>query len=123
MFQNSLRHVQECGISFLHVFPYSSRTGTPAAKMPQVPVEVRRERAGRLREMGDLQRQLFFQSQQGKIQQILVEKTESDYATGHSQHFAPVRLSTPAKIGSIVQAVVTGWQSTYLLADIQGSVV
>ena len=122
MFQNSLRHVQECGISFLHVFPYSSRTGTPAAKMPQVPVEVRRERAGRLREMGDLQRQLFFQSQQGKIQQILVEKTESDYATGHSQHFAPVRLSMPAKIGSIVQATATGWQPTNLLADIQGHV-
>lgn len=119
MFQNSLRHVQECGISFLHVFPYSSRTGTPAAKMPQLPMEVRRERASLLRQMGDRQRHLFFKEQQGKTQRVLVEKREEGYALGHSQHFAPVRLSGEAKIGQIVQAIATAWQPTFLLADMQ----
>src|SRR5204863_9889247 len=53
MFANSLALVEECGLTYLHVFPYSEREGTPAAKMPPVPVPVRRERAARLRAAGD----------------------------------------------------------------------
>ena len=52
MFQATLDLVDEAGLTFLHVFPYSPRPGTPAARMPQVPLEVRKERAARLRDHG-----------------------------------------------------------------------
>src|SRR5690606_27491309 len=53
MFQRSLDLVEECGLTFLHVFPFSPRTGTPAARMPQLASEIRRDRALRLRQKGE----------------------------------------------------------------------
>ena len=58
-FENTLKLVDEAGLSKLHVFPYSERAGTPAALMPQVPVEIRRERAKRLREKGEAAERKF----------------------------------------------------------------
>lgn len=117
MFQNSLRHVQDCHISFVHVFPYSPRAGTPAAKMPQLPVEIRRERANLLRQLGDRQRQNFFARQLGKIQKVLIEKQAEDYSIGHSQHFASVRVPQAIEPGHIVQMVATAFQGDYIIAD------
>ena len=117
MFQNSLRHVQDCHISFVHVFPYSPRAGTPAAKMPQLPVEIRRERANLLRQLGDRQRQNFFARQLGKIQKVLIEKQAEDYSIGHSQHFASVRVPQAIEPGHIVKMVATAFQGDYIIAD------
>ena len=88
MFKNTLRIVEECDLTFLHVFPYSEREGTPAAKMPQVPHELRKERAARLREKGGQQVQSFLKSHINKNRQIIVEKGN----IGRTEHFAQVRL-------------------------------
>ncbi|MCK5575837.1 MAG: tRNA (N(6)-L-threonylcarbamoyladenosine(37)-C(2))-methylthiotransferase MtaB, partial [Sphingomonadales bacterium] len=74
MFQNSLKLVEECDLTFLHVFPYSARKGTPAAKMPQVKKDIRKERAKRLRDLGEQQVQKLFQSLQGKRDCVLIER-------------------------------------------------
>lgn len=99
MFQNTLNIVEECGLTFLHVFPYSERPGTPAAKMPQVPPEVRKERAARLRMKGEeqLTRFLIFHVKQER--QVVVEKGNF----GHTEHFAPVQLDRTLEPGSMIR--------------------
>ncbi|NCC21642.1 MAG: tRNA (N(6)-L-threonylcarbamoyladenosine(37)-C(2))-methylthiotransferase MtaB [Alphaproteobacteria bacterium] len=100
MFQRSLDIVEECDLTFLHVFPYSARPGTPAAKMPQVPGVVRKERAARLRELGDRQLRTFLRSHINKMMQVIVEKDN----IGRSEHFAMVRLDKPCEPGMLVAA-------------------
>ena len=80
--------IGEAGISFLHVFPYSERPGTPAARMPPVPVPVRRERAARLREIGREATRSFCESRIGWVESVLVERG----GRGHTAQFAPVRI-------------------------------
>lgn len=103
MFENTLRLVEECNLTFLHVFPYSSRPQTPAAKMPQVDLAVRKERAARLRALGERQAEKFMQSQIGKLCSVLVEKE----GVGHTEHFAPVKLEGNAPAGKIVETLIT----------------
>lgn len=98
MFENSLRLVEECDLTFLHVFPYSARPGTPAAKMPQVPHPERKERARRLRDLGEKQLQKFLQKHSGRTAQVLVEKD----GRGHTEHFAPVILDRAVEPGALV---------------------
>jgi len=88
MFARTLDLVDEAGLTWLHVFPYSPRPGTPAARMPQVPVDVRRERAARLRAKGEERVRAFFAGEVGRVREVLVERG----GRGHSEHFAPVRI-------------------------------
>ncbi|MDF1587145.1 tRNA (N(6)-L-threonylcarbamoyladenosine(37)-C(2))-methylthiotransferase MtaB [Marinimicrococcus flavescens] len=88
MFENSLRLVGEAGLTFLHVFPYSPRPGTPAARMPQVAKDVRKERAGRLRAAGEAALDAFLAGQLGQRRRALIERS----GTGHTDHFAPLRV-------------------------------
>lgn len=97
MFENTLAIVEECDLTFLHVFPYSERPGTPAAKMPVVEKAVRIERAARLREAGQIQVQNFLKSQVGKTRQIIVEKGN----IGYTEHYAPVRIEGDVSQGSL----------------------
>lgn len=99
MFQNTLNIADECGLTFLHVFPYSERPGTPAAKMPQVDPALRKERAARLRAKGEERLQTFLTFHVKQLRQVIVEK--DNY--GHTEHFAPVRLDQPLEAGSLVQ--------------------
>ena len=78
MFGNSLRLIEDCGLTYLHVFPYSARKGTPAAKMPQLPLALRKERAARLRAAGDEALTAFLESQVGETASVLIEKRETD---------------------------------------------
>ena len=89
MFAGTLRLITEAGLTWLHVFPYSPRAGTPAARMPQLPRSLIRERAALLRQAGDAAVIEFLDSQVGRVQDILVEKVDS----GRSVHYAPVRLA------------------------------
>ncbi|WP_374653068.1 tRNA (N(6)-L-threonylcarbamoyladenosine(37)-C(2))-methylthiotransferase MtaB [Dongia sp.] len=116
MFLNSLRLVDECDLTFLHVFPYSARSGTPAAKMPQVPGPVRKERAQALRERGLVNQRAYFARLLGTPARVLVEKSEGDAAFGHSDHFAPVSLSFGARPGSIIDTRINGATDEHLLA-------
>lgn len=104
MFENTLKIVEECDLTFLHVFPYSERPGTPAAKIPnQVPHPIRKERAALLRAAGEKQVQKFLNSHINQQRQVIVEKGN----IGRTEHFAEVRLDKKCKIGSLVN-VKTG---------------
>lgn len=97
MFRNSLSIVEECGLNFLHVFPFSPRPATPAARMPQVAPGLGKERARRLREIGDAELARRLASEVGKIRSVLVEKP----GFGRTEHFLPVHLDR-AEPGEIV---------------------
>jgi threonylcarbamoyladenosine tRNA methylthiotransferase MtaB len=116
MFENSLRLVEDCGLTYLHVFPYSARRGTPAARMPQLPMAVRRERAARLREAGALALGRFLDGQAGKPAAVLIEKQEGDgRVMGRSETFAPVLLPS-GTVGEVVRAHITGREGEALTA-------
>ena len=98
MFENTMRLVEECEITWLHVFPYSSRAGTPAAKMPQVNGATRRERAERLRALGDKAAARHMATLVGQKFDVLVEQQ----GIGCTRQFAKIRLENEAPLGEIV---------------------
>ncbi|MCC7260028.1 MAG: tRNA (N(6)-L-threonylcarbamoyladenosine(37)-C(2))-methylthiotransferase MtaB [Alphaproteobacteria bacterium] len=102
MFANTLAIVEDAGLTYLHVFPYSARPGTPAARMPQVPKELRKERAARLRAAGEQQLVRYLDSRVGRVEQVLVEKE----MLGRTEHFAPVVLDVPAIPGTVLSATI-----------------
>jgi threonylcarbamoyladenosine tRNA methylthiotransferase MtaB len=114
LFQETIDFVGEAALPYLHVFPYSERPGTPAARMPAVPKPVRKERATRLRHAGAAQARAFFASQIGSSVSLLTETGQS----GHTEHFAPVRIAGNLAPGRIVRATVTGATDGTLLAEI-----
>ena len=105
MFRRTLDLVGEAGLTFLHVFPYSSRPGTPAARMPAVPKAVGRERAGRLRALGETTLDRFLKAQLGQRRRALIERGDG----GHTDQFAPVRLAAgtpPLAAGAVVELAI-----------------
>jgi threonylcarbamoyladenosine tRNA methylthiotransferase MtaB len=118
MFQNTLDIVEECGLTFLHVFPYSERPGTPAAKIPnQVPHPVRKERAAKLRAQGEKQMRIFLKSHTNKSRQVIVEKGN----IGRTEHFAEVRLDQECKIGSLVDVMTGEVSDTSLVGKVMNA--
>ena len=89
MFSRSCDLVDECGLTFLHVFPYSPRPGTPAAKMPQIEGPVVKDRARRLRQAGDAALKRRLASEVGETRQVLVESETQ----GRTEHFVPVAIA------------------------------
>jgi threonylcarbamoyladenosine tRNA methylthiotransferase MtaB len=112
MFENSLRIVEDCGLTYLHVFPFSPRPGTPAAKMPQLDREVVKSRAARLREVGNARLEAFLSREVGTMRQVLIETKLS----GRTEHFAQVKFDSAMTPGAIVKARMTGKGSTHLEA-------
>jgi len=112
MFAQSLAIVEEAGLSHLHVFPYSSRPETPAAKMPQLAGPVVKERAARLRAKGEAAMAAFLASRVGKTASVLVEKD----GFGHCEHYLPVRLDQPCQEGQIVAARIVAVDKNELRA-------
>ena len=113
MFKNSLSLVDDCGLTFLHVFPFSAREGTPAARMPQVNGAVVARRAAELRDKGVAALKAHLADAKGRRIQVLME---SD-AQGRSADFTPVRLDACAQAGALVDAVVSGDDGASLLAE------
>ena len=115
MFENTLRIVEECGLTWLHVFPYSERPGTPAARIPnQVPKPIRKDRAARLRALGAEREAAFLASRIGKLESVLVESG----GLGRSAHFAPVAVPDGLAEGSIHAMRVTGFANGRLVAEL-----
>jgi len=112
MFCRSLDLVEECGLTYLHVFPFSPRPGTPAARMPQVAATVVRERARRLRKTGVLALRRHLERELGARRRVLVE---SDY-TGRTEQFTSMRLRGASPPGTIVECTVAGHDGRQLLA-------
>ena len=111
-FENSLRLVDECDLTWLHVFPYSPREGTPAARMPQVNGKLIKSRAAALRAAGERQVQKHLTAQIGKTHNILMENPNM----GRTSQFAEVIFNTPQTEGAIVSARITGQDKNYLIA-------
>jgi len=103
-FENSLRLVKECDLTWLHVFPYSPREGTPAARMPQVNGTAIKTRAAQLRAAGDRQVEAHLAQQIGQTHQILMENPNM----GRTAQFAEVTFASPQTEGAIVTAKITG---------------
>ena len=114
LFAETLDFVTANELTFLHVFPYSERPGTPAARMPEVAKAERRQRAATLRQAGTVAARKFFAAQLGRQITLVVETP----TTGHSEHFSAVVLARPATPGELISARVTGATDRHLLADV-----
>jgi threonylcarbamoyladenosine tRNA methylthiotransferase MtaB len=112
MFESTARLVKEAGLTFLHVFPYSSRPGTPAERMPQVPHAVRKERAERLRELGAAALARHLAARVGSSATVLAETS----AKGHAEDFSPVLFETEAPVGTILAATIVASDGRHLIA-------
>ena len=112
MFKGSLSLVDDCGLTFLHVFPFSAREGTPAALMPQVSGPVIASRAAALREKGVAALKAHLESARGRQIKVLMENE----AQGRSADFTPVKLDAGRAAGALVDAVVSGDDGASLLA-------
>jgi threonylcarbamoyladenosine tRNA methylthiotransferase MtaB len=99
-------------LTFLHVFPFSPRPGTPAARMPPVPRDIVKDRARRLREKGEAARRAHLDSEVGRVRRVLVET----HAKGRTEQFTEMRLSAAVEPGSIVDAAVIGHDGRMLIA-------
>jgi threonylcarbamoyladenosine tRNA methylthiotransferase MtaB len=98
MFENTLRAVEECDLTFLHVFPYSPRPGTPAARMPQVDGALRKARAKRLRDLGDRQLEKHLRTLAGKTLPVLMERG----GRGRTPYFSEVEVEGETRTGELV---------------------
>ncbi len=114
------RFITEAELAFAHVFPYSARAGTPAARMPAVPAPLRRERAARLRAAAAASRARFLHGRVGRIEEVLMESDRR----GHSAHLVPVALEAPpgqapfqAPRGAMVCARITATDGTTLRGE------
>ena len=121
MFQNTMDIVEQCDLTYLHVFPYSEREGTPAAKIPdQVDPAERKARAKRLRALGDQQLENFNKQQIGKFAKAVVEKG----GKARTENFALVHLnqdhlSVKPNAGAIINVHINAYESEKLLANIE----
>jgi len=109
MFQNSLRLVDDAGLSRLHVFPFSPRTGTPAAKMPQLPRAAIKERAARLRQKGEAALKSRLDGMKGSRHMVLAERG----GIGRTPCFAPVEIGEVAH-GTFLPIAITGRRGEHL---------
>jgi threonylcarbamoyladenosine tRNA methylthiotransferase MtaB len=112
MFENALALVQECDLTWLHVFPYSARPGTPAARMPAVNGKAIKERAARLRAAGEIQVQRHLAAQVGQHHQVLMENA----TMGRTEQFTEVHFDTAQIEGQIVHATICGATNKHLIA-------
>ena len=111
MFSRSLDLVRECGLTFLHVFPYSPRPGTPAARMPQVAGPEIKERARRLRAAGEAALRQRLQAEIGATRDVLIESE----GQGRTEHYLPVAIAGE-RVGSVVPLRISGSDGERLIA-------
>jgi threonylcarbamoyladenosine tRNA methylthiotransferase MtaB len=111
MFRNSLDLIGECGLAFVHVFPYSARAGTPAARMPQLPPGVVRERAARLRAAARTALAAGLSARVGSETEVLIERP----GMGRAAFYAPVRFTEPETVGSVRHMRLVGTSGSDLI--------
>jgi threonylcarbamoyladenosine tRNA methylthiotransferase MtaB len=114
MFSNSLSVIDDCGLTYLHVFPYSAREGTPAARMPQVERSVAKERAARLRQKGTDALSQFLSAQAGLEVEVLMERG----GVGRTRQFAEVCVDATSQPGALVHARVAGHDGRRLSGEV-----
>ncbi|MDO5604403.1 MAG: tRNA (N(6)-L-threonylcarbamoyladenosine(37)-C(2))-methylthiotransferase MtaB [Paracoccus sp. (in: a-proteobacteria)] len=112
MFENSLKLVQDCGLTFLHVFPYSARKGTPAARMPAVNGAAIKDRAARLRAAGDAALRTHLDAQIGRAHRVLTEGPR----LGRTEQFTEITFGTDQPEGTLLDVTITGHDGARLTA-------
>jgi threonylcarbamoyladenosine tRNA methylthiotransferase MtaB len=112
-FRNALSLAADCGLTFLHVFPFSPRADTPAARMPQLARATVKNRARRLREQGEMLLRRHFAGEIARRRRVLAE---GEGAEGHSEHFARVALARPVRRGTLLDVTIAGHDGRRLLA-------
>ena len=113
-FANTLRLLDDAHIVHAHIFPFSPREGTPAARMPQVPVVVARERAARLRARAAERKAAWLAEQVGGTAEVLIERPGD---RGHSDAFAEIHLPSPAAVGALLPVRITAATPTHLIGE------
>lgn len=113
MFDNSLRLVEDCDLTYLHVFPFSPRAGTPAARMPQVAKRNIKDRAQRLRASGEAALARFLDRQTGRMSEVLIEKGRF----GRTEQFAETTVDRACAPGGLLKARITGHDGRRLMAE------
>ena len=116
MFRDTLNLVDQCHLTHLHVFPYSPRVNTPAARMPQVDKYIIKDRAKTLRQMGMEKLKQRLSKKVGKKDLILIEKIQNENSIGKDQNFFNVIVNEKIKEGDIVACVYTGFSNDMLIA-------
>jgi threonylcarbamoyladenosine tRNA methylthiotransferase MtaB len=114
MFLNSKNLIEEAGLQYLHVFPYSEREGTPATRMPQIDIKVRKERAKILREEGEKNLQIFYNQFIGREFEVLVEKDN----IARLENFIPVRLEKNFEYGRFINVRLSGISGNLVNGDV-----
>jgi 2-methylthioadenine synthetase len=116
MFKDTLSLVDECHLTHLHVFPYSTRANTPAALMPQVDKSVIKDRANILRQKGIEKLKKYLENKVGEKDLILIEKNQNEKSIGKDQNFFNVMLDEKIREGEIVPCVYVGVNNDILMA-------
>jgi threonylcarbamoyladenosine tRNA methylthiotransferase MtaB len=132
MFENSLKIVREANLTYLHVFPYSAREGTPAAKIPnQIIKSIKKQRAAKLRELGQEQYQKLLASKIDKDENILIEHQNDEYWIGRSEQFIPIKILSNSPFshkeqndisGKIINVKITSKNDKVLFAKMRGDI-
>jgi threonylcarbamoyladenosine tRNA methylthiotransferase MtaB len=112
MFANTLRLVEACGLTWLHVFPYRARKGTPAARMPQVPKAERLGRAARLRALGAARASAWAAARVGGVERAIVETPR----LGRTEGFAEIAFPDDRPVGAVVETRVAAAEGARLVA-------
>ena len=113
MFARSVDLVDDCGLVFLHVFPFSARPGTPAARMPQVARAIVKDRAARLRQKGAMALARYLEAQVGRDVEVLMERDQ----VGRTPGFAEMVLASSVPAGRLLGARVTGMSGQQLQGE------
>ena len=116
MFQDSLKLIDECKLTHLHIFPYSPREKTPASRMPQIDKKIIKERAKKLREKGKKNLMKYLTNKIGDKNFILIESSDTQKSIGKDQHFIKVQINQKIQEGKIIPCVYTGIYNEVLLA-------
>lgn len=114
MFINTLNFISEAGLQYLHVFPYSEREGTPAARMPQVDLGLRKKRAAELRDAGAKELSKFLQGELNKVVKVVAEKEK----IGRAENFSIVEFTEEVIPGNIINSRIIAYTNEKLIAEI-----
>ena len=116
MFLDSIKLIDECKLTLLHVFPYSPRENTPASRMPQLDKDIIKNRAKRLRDKGMENLKKHLKNKIGKKEFILIENNQNKISLGKNQHFVKVKIDEDIIEGNIISCVYTGIDNDTLIA-------
>ena len=116
MFKRTCDIIDECDLTYLHVFPYSIRQNTPASKMPQISNEIKKKRSSILRNIGEVQHKKYLKKLIGKNSAVLIEKNINDYSMGKTQEFSAIKINSNLEEGKIYNILIKSVEEKTLIA-------